>query len=186
MLPVYAYCPFVVYTCLQSTSPLFLYRRPYDLRLLRVPTKPLRVARRLSITAYELPRYTTRSSLRQDLALPYRWETSAPKTVGCIYWLHPGCHAFEDTRLHLPSIGFLITETPYKGFSFVASRSRMPRRTTCPPLCSYAGCWPRVPFTTPPVDVKAWRVLAIYRAPGCETSPEYERDTCGLSTAFML
>ena len=77
MLPVYAYCPFVVYTCLQSTSPLSLYHRTYDLRLLRVPTKSLRVARRLSITTYELPRYTTSpmktfmkfpSSLRKALA----------------------------------------------------------------------------------------------------------------------
>ena len=59
VLPVYAYCPFVVYTCLKSTSPLLLYHRPYDLRLLRVPTKSLRVARRLSITSNELPRYTT-------------------------------------------------------------------------------------------------------------------------------
>ena len=34
---VYAYGSYVFYTCLQSTSPS-LYQRPYDLRLLRVPT----------------------------------------------------------------------------------------------------------------------------------------------------
>ena len=56
---VYVHYSFVVYTCLQSTSPLLLYHRPYDLRLLRVPTKSLRVAHRLNITTYELPRYTT-------------------------------------------------------------------------------------------------------------------------------
>ena len=60
---------------------------------------------------------------------------SGPKPVGCIYSLHPGCHPLEDIGLRLPSIGFPITETLFTGFSFVASRSRVPRRTTClPPL----------------------------------------------------
>ena len=57
-----------------------------------------------------------------------------PKSVGCIYSLHLGCHTFGDIRLRLPSIGFPITETPSKGFSFVASRSRVPRTTTCTPF----------------------------------------------------
>ena len=63
-----------------------------------------------------------------------------PKPVGCTYSLHPGCHTFGDTRRRLPNIGFTISETPSKGVSFVASRSRVPRRTICPSLCGYAGC----------------------------------------------
>ena len=71
-----------------------------------------------------------------------------PKPVGCIYSLHPGCHTFEDTTICLTNIGFPITEMPSKGVTFVASRSRVPGRTTCPSLCGSAGCWPKVPSTT--------------------------------------
>ena len=58
VLPVYVYCPFVVYTCLQSTSP---HAVPTPLRFTTStsPHESLRVARRLSITSFELPRYTT-------------------------------------------------------------------------------------------------------------------------------
>ena len=70
------------------------------------------------------------------------------KPDGCIYSLHPGCHTFGDTRLRLPSIRFTITETPSKGVSFVASRSRVPRRKTCPSLCGCGGCWLKVLSTT--------------------------------------
>ena len=58
VLHVYVYCPFVVYTCLQSTSP---YTLPTPLRftIATSPHESLRVARRLSITSFELPRYTT-------------------------------------------------------------------------------------------------------------------------------
>ena len=58
--PVYVYCPFVIYTCLQSTSP---YALPTPLRftIATSPYESIRVARRLSITSFELPRYTTRT-----------------------------------------------------------------------------------------------------------------------------
>ena len=75
-----------------------------------------------------------------------------PKPVGCIYNLHASCHTFGDSWLRLPSIGFPITETPSTGVSFVAAWSRLPRRTTYPPLCGYAGCWLEVPSTTGPYD----------------------------------
>ena len=72
-----------------------------------------------------------------------------PKPYGCIYSLHPGCHTFGNTRLRLPSVGFFITETPSTGVSFVAYRTKVPRRTTtCPHLCGCAGCWLKVPSTT--------------------------------------
>ena len=71
-----------------------------------------------------------------------------PKTIGCIYSLHPGCHTFGNTRLRLPCIGFFITETPSTGVSSVAGWSRVPRRTTCPYLSGYTGCWLEVPSTT--------------------------------------
>ena len=58
VLPVYVYCPFVVYTCLQPTSP---YALPTPLRftIATSPHESLRDARRMSITSFELPRYTT-------------------------------------------------------------------------------------------------------------------------------
>ena len=92
--------------------------------------------------------------LYQKLSTPGSSSTAVPlgdfgpKPVGCIYSLHPGCHTFGDTRLRLPSIGFPTTETLSKGVSFVASRSRVPRRTTCPSLCGCAGCWLKIPSTT--------------------------------------
>ena len=55
VLPVYVYYSFFVYTCLQSTSP---YALPTPLRITS-PHESLRVARRLSVTSYELPRCTT-------------------------------------------------------------------------------------------------------------------------------
>ena len=54
----HVYCPFVVYTCLQSTSP---FAPPTSLRF-TVATSPyesLRIAHRLSVTSFELPHYTT-------------------------------------------------------------------------------------------------------------------------------
>ena len=92
--------------------------------------------------------------LDQKLSTPGSSSTAVPlgdfgpKPVGCIYCLHPGFHTFGDTRLRLPSIGFPITDTPSKGVLFVASRSRILRRTICPSLCSHAGCWPKVSSTT--------------------------------------
>ena len=79
---------------------------------------------------------TLRSS---STALPL--ETSARKPYGCIYSLHPGCHTLGNTRLRLPCIGFFITETPSTGVSSVAGWSRVTRRTTCPHLSGYTGCW---------------------------------------------
>ena len=55
LLPVYVHYSFVAYTCLQSTSP---YALPTPLRTTS-HHESLRVARRLSVTFYELPRYTT-------------------------------------------------------------------------------------------------------------------------------
>ena len=66
-----------------------------------------------------------------------------PKHVGCIYSLDPGCHTFGETRLRLPSIGFPITEKPSEGVSFVALRSGVPRRTTCPPFVATPVVCPR-------------------------------------------
>ena len=57
--PFYVYCPFVFYTCLQSTSP-FALRTPLRFTIATSPYESLRVARRLSITSFELPRYTTK------------------------------------------------------------------------------------------------------------------------------
>ena len=95
------------------------------------------------------PPFWTRIYLRWDPALPRcHWETSARKPYGCIYSLHPGCHTFGNTRLRLPCIGFFITETPSTGASSVAGWSRVPRRTTCPHLSGYTGCWLEVPSTT--------------------------------------
>ena len=95
------------------------------------------------------PPFWTRIYLRQDLALSRcRWETSARKPHGCSYSLHPGCHTSGNTRLRLPCIGFFITETPSTGVSSVAGWSRVPRRTTCPHISGYTGCWLEVPSTT--------------------------------------
>ena len=58
VLPVYVYCPFVVYTGLQSTSP-FALPTPLRFTIATSPYDPLRVVRRLSITLFELPRYPT-------------------------------------------------------------------------------------------------------------------------------
>ena len=58
VLPVYVLCSFVVYTCLQSTSPYAL-PKPLRFKIATSPYESLRVARRLSITSFELPRYTT-------------------------------------------------------------------------------------------------------------------------------
>ena len=45
-------------------------------------------------------------------------------------------------------IGFFITETPSTGVPSVAGWSSVPRRTTCPHLSGYTGCWLEVPSTT--------------------------------------
>ena len=77
-----------------------------------------------------------------------------PKLVGCIYSLHPGCYSVGDNRLRLPSFGFPINETPSKGVSFFPSRSRVFRRTTCPPFVPTPVVGPRylLPHCSPDLE----------------------------------
>ena len=78
--------------------------------------------------------------LEQKLFTPGSSSTAAPladigpKPFGCTSSLHLGCHPLEDTRRRPPGSGISISETPSKGFCFVAARSRVPRRATCSPL----------------------------------------------------
>ena len=102
--------------------------------------------------------------LGQNLSTPGSSSTAVPlgdfgpKPFGYIYILHPGCHTFGNTRLRLPGIGFFITETPSTGVSSVASRTRVPRRTTFPFLCGCAGCGSR--YLLPHIS----SVAALYAA----------------------
>ena len=73
---LYTY-PFVIYTSLQSTSTYALPTPPQS-TIATSPHESLRVSRRLSITSFELPRYTT--ALAYLASLVPRWRTIRKRT----------------------------------------------------------------------------------------------------------
>ena len=117
VLPVYVYCLFVVYTCLQSTSP---YALPTPLRFTIAPSshESLRVALRLSITSFELPRYTTTPLLRPQRFMPVRTK-NARKHHGTVP-TRGRIPMSPKLRQHPPTISLSLS-TPDPDASFLSN-----------------------------------------------------------------
>ena len=117
--------------------------------------------------------FWTRSYLRQDLALPQCcWETSARNPTGVFTVCTQVATPSELLGYACSASGSPYLKTPSKGVSFVASRSRVPRRTTCPPLWlrrllaqdplyHTAGRWRNHAFVTSPAGYIGWLASTI-------------------------